>query len=215
MVWLIALALAAGADAGHPQDFLEVPGAFSKTDVPKGLKALGVPVQLSAVLTREKPGALDTHFRRAFERAGLFVPAKGEIDDVGPLQQVTGVDVRSRTSFSVLFQPNPDGTTTVIVGRAALHAAQPQDPPFAPIFPGGASPLLSDVEAGRTLSYSAPASPDEVLAFYRATLPRSGFKQTAPNAFVDERSGAALQVWATAREGGTAVVVVRHERGTP
>jgi hypothetical protein len=218
MVWLTALVLAAGADAGTqgPRvsgDFLEVPRAISRTEVPKGLKALGVPVQLSAVLSRENVPNLELHFRDAFRRAGLFVPAKGEIDDVGPLPQVTGLDVENETSYSVLFQANRDGTTTVIVGKAALHAAQEPEPPFAPVFPGGTPPLVADLEAGKSLTYSTPATAAEVLAFYKDTLRRSGFQPAGENAYA--RGSVALQIWATPRESGTAVVVVRHEKGPP
>jgi hypothetical protein len=218
MVWLTALVLAAGADAGTQgprvsADFLEVPRAISRTEVPKGLKALGVPVQLSAVLSRESVPNLELHFRDAFRRAGLFVPAKREIDDVGPLPQVTGLDVENQTSYSVLFQANRDGTTTVIVGKAALHAAQEPEAPFAPVFPGGTAPLVADLEAGKSLTYSTPAPAAEVLAFYKDTLQRSGFQPAGDNAWA--RGPVALQIWATPRETGTAVVVVRHERGTP
>jgi hypothetical protein len=219
MLWLTALVLAAGADAGtqglrvSADTFLEVPKALSRTEVPKGLQALGIPVQLSAVLSRETLSNLEQHYRDAFRRAGLFVPEKGQIDDVGPLPQVTGLDVESQTSYSVLFQANRDGTTTVIIGRAGLHAAQEPEGPFAPVFPGGTAPLVADLEAGKTLTYSTPAPAAEVLAFYKDTLRRSGFQSTGDNAWT--RGAVALQVWATPRESGTAVVVVRHERGPP
>src|SRR4051794_17369762 len=70
--------------------FLDVPSAVRRADVPPGMKALGVPVKVSAVVSTLDVDALKDHYERAFIKAGLYVPTDDEFDSPTPLQQVTG-----------------------------------------------------------------------------------------------------------------------------
>lgn len=206
---ILALLLAA---APFRADAVEVPGALEQLRIPESLRALGVPVTLRAVRSKEKPDALIQHFGQLFEKAGLFVPADGELHSAGDLIQVTGFDVVHRNSVSVLLQPNPDGTTTVILGEAYLHAGKkdaPQ-PGFAPVFPGAVGLIQSRLETGQSLAYGAKATPDELTAFYRETLGAGGFRETAPLVF--EAKGARVRVWLKPRGEETGVVVIRTTR---
>jgi hypothetical protein len=206
------LVLAAAPDAGvRPTRFitapLEVPEAIEEVQVDEMVDALGVPVKLRAVRSRMKAPELKKHFQKAFSKAGLFVPDDDEVENPGPLPHVTGYDVEAHVSYSVLLQTNLDGTTTVIVGEAYLHAAQPKkSDAFAPMYPGGSAPLVVAMESGKSLSYSAKAPPDQILKFYRETLSASGFKESEPQLF--ERAGTALKLWLKPRPSGETGVVV-------
>ncbi|MBK7857048.1 MAG: hypothetical protein IPJ65_00230 [Archangiaceae bacterium] len=220
MLSLIIIALSATPDAGtrplpsaQQPAFLDVPQALKRADVPPGMKALGVPVKLSAVVSKLNVEDLKDHYERAFIKAGLFVPTDDELDSPTSLEQVTGYDAKSRTSYSVIFQPNLDGTTTVMVGMAALHARMPDPPPFAPVFPGATGVLVSDAEAGHTLSYSVAAKPDEVRAFYRDVFTRAGLKSTADGRWEDPASGHWLQVRVNDHKGKSGVVVTGSTPG--
>lgn len=190
----------------------DVPGAIDQVDLPEPLRAMGVPVTLRAVRSKEKPDALLQHFATAFEKAGLFVPEHGELRSAGNLIQVTGFDVVKRTSFSVLLQPNQDGTTTVVLGEAALHAGRRAPPAggFAPVFPGATGLVTSSLETGQSLAYQAKATAAEVGGFYRETLASAGFVETEPLHF--EKRGARVRVWVKPR-GADAVGVVVLRQG--
>jgi len=111
-----------------------------------------------------------------------------------------------------------DGSTTIITDKSAIQAGMPD---FAPLYPGAktenAIANLGNAKAdGGTLVYKAEATPEAVVAFYKEKAAASGFKTEmdanmgAARMFAagDEASGKALQVIASAADGGTSVQVI-------
>lgn len=113
---------------------------------------------------------------------------------------------------------SPDGAATIVSGKAAAEAKMPD---FAPIYPGSKvenaiAKVGNDKADGGTLIYKAAATPEAVIAFYKEKSAASGFKTEmdanmgAARMFAagDEGSGKALQVIASAADGGTSVQVI-------
>jgi hypothetical protein len=187
---------------------LQVPDAIEQMDVPETMKALGVPVKVRAVRSKQKPDQLIQHFRGAFSKAGLFVPEDGELRSAGNLLQVTGFDMRNNNSVSVILQPNQDGTTTVVVGEAYLHAAQKGSAEvFAPVFPNAEGLIVANLELGQSLAYTANGKSDEVEDFYRSTLTMTGYKEVAAGQFEKKRE--LLRIWLKPRAEQTGVVIIK------
>jgi len=111
-----------------------------------------------------------------------------------------------------------DGSATVVTGKAAAAAKAPD---FAPLYPGAkvessVAGIGNDKADGGTLVYKVAAKPDAVVAFYKQKAAAEGFKTEmdanmgAANMFAagDEASGKALQVIASAADGGSSVQVI-------
>ncbi|MBX5480811.1 MAG: hypothetical protein IRZ16_03015 [Myxococcaceae bacterium] len=195
----------------HASPRLDVPGAIEETDVPDILDAAGVPVKLRAVRTFTPIEELDAHFRRVFDEDGLFIP-DGDAFSPTPFAHVTALDLDTNTSYSVIFQPNPDGSTNVLIGIAYLHAARSEKPvPFVPAYPGARRVMVSEMETGATLSYAVDVSPEAVTGFYRETFDAAGYTEDGPLTFV--RDGEVITVHARRRDTETSVVVLRTHRG--
>jgi hypothetical protein len=210
---MLALASCVALLAADPAKFsartVEVPGAIEETAVPESIQTMGVPVRLRAVRSKEKLGVLMEYFHQKLVDADLYVPGDGELRNPGGLVHVTGWDFVARNSVSVLFQPNQDGTITVVLGEAYFHAEKRQAPaPFAPVFPGGAGLVVANLEIGQTQSYSAKATPEELTTFYRETLKSAGYEETGSGQFTG-RAGK-LRLWLKPHGAGeTGVVVVK------
>ncbi|MFL5321937.1 MAG: hypothetical protein ACJ790_19910 [Myxococcaceae bacterium] len=188
---------------------MDVPGAIETIEVPEAMDALGMPVKLKAVRSKQKMPELIEYFRRKFVLSGLYVPSDDQMDNPGPLPQVTGLDPDRGISYSVIFQPNQDGTTTAIMGAAILHARQPETAEATvPLYPGSSNVLTSSAEGSRTITYSVKASSDRVMAFYRDALGKTGYREPDPARF--EKEGSGVQVWTyPGEEGLTRVVVMK------
>jgi hypothetical protein len=209
-----AAAPAQGAQASSgapPRDLVfEVPNAITEVKVPGRMEALGVPVQLKAVMSKDSPEALSSYFRETFGRAGLALPPPDVLANPG-VPYVVGYDPQTRISYVVLLQQNPDGTTTVLLGKS--YVAQRRDPALAgaiaPVFPGGKDIIYSNVEAGQSMSYTASAKADEVRAFYQDVLKKDGYAVVEPGVF--EGAGRRLRIQTSERKGGTTHVLVMSQ----
>jgi hypothetical protein len=206
------LALLPAARAAEPLRW-DVPRAFMSVPVHGEQEALGVPMRLTAVRSRASVQDLFNHFLRAFEKADLFVPPReGQFMAEGGLS-LTGLDVERHVSYTVIFQPMPDGTTTVLLGEADLYRRKaPGDDGRIPVFPGAKGLLRSNHEGTATLTYTVRAPPGEVLRFYQETLGRAGFTASPeePTTFV--RDGHTFQVHLQRAHGPGEVSVVVFER---
>jgi hypothetical protein len=203
---LVAL-LAGGHDAGTPRRFLwDVPQPLESVPVSGGAKALGVPMKLHAVKSKLGAEALFLHFRREFQAANLYIPPReGQFQMPGG-RQLTGLDIETNTSYTVIFQPNPDGTTTLILGEADLEHRDPPADAKLPVYPQASHVLQSSGEGSLMLMYEAQARPEELSSFYRETLSRAGYREK-DGAFV--RAGEQIRVLAQgAQDGGTVYVTV-------
>jgi hypothetical protein len=211
------LALPPASLAAEPLRW-DVPRAFMSVPVHGEQEALGVPMRLTAVRSRASVSDLFNHFLRSFEKADLFVPPReGQFMAEGGLS-ITGLDVERLVSYTVIFQPMPDGTTTVLLGEADLYRRKaPGDDGRVPVFPGARGLLRSKMEGTDTLAYTVTAVPGEVLRFYQETLGRAGFTSSPeePTTFV--RGGHTFQVLLqrTHTAGEVSVVVLERRAVAP
>jgi hypothetical protein len=207
LIFLLA-ALGAAPDAGsEAHRFVwEVPQMLESVPVSGAVKALGVPMKLHAVKSKLRADALFLHFRREFEAANFYIPPREGQFQVPGSRQLTGLDIRSHVSYTVIFQPNPDGTTTVILGEADLERRDPPADASLPVFPQASHVLQTSGEGSLMVMYEAQARPEELSSFYRETLSRAGYREH-DGAFV--RSGEQIRVLAQgAQDGGTVYVTV-------
>jgi len=217
MRWAVSLllvcAFAASAQTKQAKFTWEVPGVIETVTVPGTPRALGVPVRLQAARSKLPGDELLAFFAKRFAAAGLYIPPPSRQVQVTREAALTALDPATLVSYTVILQPNRDGTTTVIMGEAnlALRAqAQAQGAEIAPVFPGATGLLRSEQEGLRTLAYSAAGTPEEVLAFYRELLVKDGYRESEPGAFLKGEDQ--LRVSARAEGKGRVTVAVISSR---
>lgn len=198
----IALLFAAAVAEAQPAPRFAVPGAVRSLPAHGKDLARGVPVQLHAVLSSWKLQPLLQHYADTFLAAGLYLPPVATQPKYLREPQLTALDVERNVSYTVIFQPHGDGTTTVIYGEAALAERGPPDVGL-PVFPGARGVIQTRGEGGRLVSYVARASAAEVSDFYRATLPATGWAPQADGSWA--RPGAQLLVKAESSAHGLVV----------
>lgn len=206
---LLAVLLAGSPDGGPTRVSaklkFDVPGALEEVDVPGMLKVSGMPLKMRAVRSKLSVPALTEHFIVTFEAEGFFLPRPEQLSAPGP--HVTGYDVNKHIAYTALFQPNSDGSVTVILSEAYVHARRAPEP-FAPVFPGASSALDSQTEGAKSLHYTTAAPPKEVEAFYREVLGKAGCREVEPLAF--ECQGKLNRVWVRQRPNQPTSVVVQQ-----
>jgi hypothetical protein len=164
----------------------DVPQVVDIIDVPGQMLADGIPVRLKAVRTKEKPEPLLQHMVERWMEWGLYVAPVEQQKQ--PLQEVmlTALDPERLITYTIILQPNPDGTTTLYLGEANMSKPPAVMSSVAPVFPGAEGVMTSDLEVVRSVNYSVRAKEAEVEAFYRTELGKAGFKEVKPRRF---RSG--------------------------
>ena len=186
----------------------DVPKPLQAVDVPGRTEALGIPVSIHAVRSGEKVDALERHFRRQFQEAGLFLPPRHRVVPLSSEVQVTGLDPDTFIAYTVFFQPNPDGTTTVILTEAFLaeRSRVQKGDTFTPVMPGAKAVLQTRTEGTAVLQYSVKAGLEEVRQFHAQALAREGYRVVEPGVF--QRGEDVLRVTARPFESGEVAVVV-------
>jgi hypothetical protein len=214
---LLALLLLQGtADAGARPKIIvfDVPHVIEQAAVPERLQAADYPVTVHAVKSTEAPENLVRWFAAEFQKAGLFRMPQDRLPEPMRSTSMTGLDTTTLVSYTIIFQPNPDHTTTAIISETYLaEHAPPKNgtAEIAAVFPGATQVVRSSSEALKTLSYRAAAEPKEVERFYREVLPKGGYQPGEGLSFA--RPGEQLQVIVRADEqGGTRVTVLSSPR---
>lgn len=182
--------LASPADAGVrdvPFSW-DVPGQVQLVPVGKQFERNGLPMVIFLARSTWELDRLLLHYAARFRDAGFFIPPKmGRIPGL-KLPRVVALDDTKMVSFLVYGWPEPDGTTTLVLGASDLAHRKPQQGSELPVFPGAKGPTSFNVEAATALSFTAKATEAEVIDFYRSVLPSGGWKEREPGAFVkDER----------------------------
>jgi hypothetical protein len=155
-----------------------VPKASQAVAVPGILVAQGVPLTLQAFKCNEKMDPLVRFFYDSFSKAGLYIAPPKAQPQISSDFQLTALDPDAMMSYTVVFQENRDGTTTVILADTNLGAKQPSmGPDFAPLFPGAKGIVRTNVEGAKTLAYAVAAKEEEIRAFYKETLEKAGFRK--------------------------------------
>ncbi|MCY1073395.1 hypothetical protein [Archangium lansingense] len=208
---LLAVLWSAGiASAGQPTAFTwDVPRVLESVEVPGVMRADGIPVKLRSVKSAEKPQVILQHLVNRFEAAGFYIPPDKHRTQWFAEPQLTALDTDRLISYTFVLQPNPDGTTTVILGEANLGMARREQAAFAPVFPGGTDLMQSEMEGARTMTYLASAEPQKVRDFYLAELRGAGYAELDAGTW--RRGGEELRVSVRpVKEGRVAVIVLRR-----
>lgn len=181
-VWLALLWVSLPAAAEGVQ--WDIPQVIEDAPVDGQLDSMGIPVALHAVKTRAKVDELVPHFLAQFAKAGLFVAPPSKQQREAPEMTLTGLDPKTRISYTVILQPRPDGTTNLILGEAHLadRVTQPLND-IAPLFPGAKEPVRTNTETARALIYRVTATEKEVLAFYKDSLGKVGYAEAEPGTY--------------------------------
>ncbi|HEX8437433.1 MAG TPA: hypothetical protein VF697_20155 [Archangium sp.] len=185
----LCLLVGLGASAAEPSarpvpKRWDVPRALEVIEVPGRTEALGMPVSIHAVRSGEKVGTLERHFRRQFQEAGLFLPPPQHVVPVTREVQVTGLDPDTYIAYTVILQPNPDGSTTVLLTEAFLaERRKTAEAAFAPVMPGARAVLRTNTEGTSIMQYSVKASPEEARRFHVQELTRGGYREVEPGVF--------------------------------
>lgn len=185
----------------------EVPERIRYVEAPELLEANGYNVRLAAAISKLPAAELAQYYMTEFQKAGLFVP--GATKQVSPTSypMLTGLDTENLVSFTVIFQPNKDNTTTVVLGMTDLSKPPDRSLPddFAPLFPGAKQPMRTNSEGMRSISFQTSATVDEVKAYYREVLVAAGYAEKSAGSFVNGEVRIKVYLQTTAE--GTQVVL--------
>jgi hypothetical protein len=211
-LWLgLAVVWSAGEAAAQRLPFTwDVPKVLEQVEVPGVMKADGIPVKLRSVKSAEKPEVLLQHMTERFKAWGFFLPPPQHRKQYLREPHLTALDTERLIAYTFILQPNPDGTTTVMMGEAHLAQGKQPPSPIAPVFPGATDVVNSHLEVARSLTYSVRGKPaKEVEAFYRVELGKAGYAEVEPLVF---RKGTDdLQVFVRpAKADQLSVVVLRR-----
>ena len=174
-------------------------------DVPEVIQAVdahgvtmvdGIPVRMTAVVSRWRPERLAQHFMTHFENAGLWVPPPNLQSQGSIYPQLNAFDPDRKWGYTVIFQPNADGSTTVLLGSADVskfpNVGQMAD--FAPVMPGAHNTTRTQLEGMRHLLFETKAEEAEVRDYYRTVLSETGYAEEAPGEFVSSTDRIHLRV---------------------
>jgi hypothetical protein len=187
----------------------DVPRVLDIIPMSEVMEANGFPVKLSAVLSAERPEVILQHMVDRFEAAGLYIPPVEHQPQLLREPQLTALDPMGLISYTFILQPNPNGTTSVILGETNVGARKVPASDVAPIPPGASTVLHSRQEAARTLAYTVGVPQEEVRAFYRKQLGGTGYQEQEPGLY--RKGPDELRVSIHPGEAGqTAVVIIRR-----
>lgn len=212
-VVLAAALLSASPDAGPPPFSWDVPGQVQLVPVGKRLEGGGLPMMIYLARSSWELDRLLLHYAGRFAEAGYFIPPKmGRITGL-KLPRVVALDDVRMVSFLVYGWPEPDGTTTLVLGAADLKNRKQVTGGSVPVFPGAKSPTRFNVELATALSFTARATQEEVIDFYRSVLPSGGWKEREPGSFV--KDGKVVRVLAKKQGAELSVVVLEQTDEAP
>lgn len=187
----------------------DVPRVLDIIPMSDVMEANGFPVKLSAVLSAERPEVILQHMVDRFAAAGLYIPPVEHQVQLLREPQLTALDPMGLISYTFILQPNPNKTTTVVLGETNVGARRTPDSDVAPVMPGASAVLHSRQEAARTLAYTVGTPMEEVRAFYRKHLGGSGYQEREPGLYRKGQDELRLSVH-PGEAGQTAVIIIRR-----
>lgn len=207
---LVVALLGAGEASAQRLPFTwDVPKVLEQVEVPGVLKADGIPVKLRSVKSAEKPEVILQHLVDRFQQWGFYIPPDHHRTQITREPQLTAVDTERFITYTFVLQPNPDGTTTVVLGEANFSKPREVSSPIGPVFPGAKNVVNTDLEVARSMTYLVFARREKVEAYYREQLTQAGYTETEPKVY--RNGNDEMQV--TVREsqpGQVSVVVLRR-----
>lgn len=195
----------------------DVPDIIEVVDVQGEMSSAGIPVYASAVRTAAHGPELVMHIFNSFKRAGLFIPVPAEMTQIAKLPQITGYDTIRQVGYTAMFQPNHDGTTTLILTEADLGyrlrtGMLPEDT-RVPLPPDAKRVVRSSVEGAEVLSFATSLKAPKLTALYAAYAKQRGYTQDAAAstrdsvAFAGSNGGLVVEL-RDRPDGGTHVTVI-------
>jgi hypothetical protein len=197
----------------------DVPGLIAWVESPGVQISDGVPLTLQMARSKLPVETLLQHFADSFEKAGFFIPPGDEQVRAFQEPQLTALDPEKLMAYTVIFQENPDGTVTLILGTSNLSQYNPGKSMallWAPLPPGARQLMHTQMEGGQSAAFTVASSKEQVMAFYGEALKKAGFVQEEPGVF--RRGGEVITIYAQQQEGELAVSLTRRmgaELGPP
>jgi hypothetical protein len=172
------------------------------------MEALGLPLDMRLARSQWKLNDLAIHYARRFIDAGFYIPPHQKPLPGAALPRLTALDPVTMWSYTIIFYPESDGTTTLLLGAADLGHRRPVEPDRfpAPVFPGATKVTTFELESAHALTFSASVTEEELAAFYRQTLIGAGWREREPGTFV--RDGRSIRVLAKPAGNQLGVVVL-------
>ncbi|PTL79049.1 hypothetical protein [Vitiosangium sp. GDMCC 1.1324] len=210
---VLELLMAAPPAEAAPDPFhWKVLGLVSSVDVSDRMNVGGIPIRFQVYTSREKVERLIQYFATAFDEAGFYIQRQQPRLSAEP--QLTALDTRTFTSYTVILRPQPGRLTEVVLGEAKLGELQPVgSSSLLPVFPGAANALQGNFEGAQTLTYQVAAKELQVRAWYREQLTHAGYKEESPGLF--RRGEQELQLSLSSGKGGLQVVLFLKTAGEP
>lgn len=220
MTFAVAVAVvlsAAPPDAGPAAPFAwDVPGQTRIVPVGNQLERNGLPMVIYLANSTWELDALLLHYAARFTEAGYFIPPKmGRIAGL-KLPRLVALDDTKMISFLVYGWPEPDGTTTLVLGAGDLAHRKPITTSTGlPLFPAAKNVTSFNIELATALSFSVKGSEAEVIDFYRSVLPGGGWKEREPGAFVKDGRVVRVLSKKTKTPGELSIVVLEQSDQAP
>jgi hypothetical protein len=206
---LLALALSAAPTLREPFTW-PMPDVLESIDLPGVSMANGVPVKLHILRTRRPAAEMLQRYATAFDRAGFYIPPRQKRRLAEP--HLTALDTVALISHTVILKPEPDGSTTCILGEANLRsaqgAAQARKAPL--LMPGAADVVQVQQEGSALLSFEVRADAEAVRRHYRERLVREGWQASDRPGEEDvfSRAEQVLQLVLREKAGGVSSVLI-------
>ena len=201
--WLWPLAVLAG---GFSWD---VPEPIEATAVPGAVDAMGIPVTLRAAVSRMHLDEIEDYYLRAFVKGGLYVPPAKDQVRMSRYPQLTAIDPETKLAYTVILQPNKDGSTTVLMATSDVsnypNAVAPDD--FAPLFPGAEHVSRVHDEGHESILFTSNRAPKEIEDYYQKTLATDGYQPKKDGLLVGPKGWVRV---ATHQKKGELWVLVTH-----
>ncbi|MFL5348467.1 MAG: hypothetical protein ACJ8AT_27030 [Hyalangium sp.] len=205
---------APAAATPRPPFHWDVPGLLQWVDSAGVQVSDGVPITLQMALSKEPVEVLLQHFANSFQKAGFFIPPDREQVQAMREPQLTALDPERMVSYTVIFQPNPDNTVTLILGTSDLSHYTPwkgTDLGWAPLPPNARLLMRTDLEGGQSAVLSVSSSAEQVMGFYREALKQAGFVEDEPGQF--RRGSETIGVYPQSQEGKLSVSLTHRLGG--
>jgi hypothetical protein len=192
----------------------DVPGLIQWVDSAGVQVSDGVPISLQMARSKEPLEVLLQHFANAFQKAGFFIPPDREQIQAFREPQLTALDPEKLVSYTVIFQPNPDNTVTLILGTSDLSHYRPwnnMELGWAPLPPGAQVLVRTEMEGGQNAVFTVSSSQDQVMGFYRGALKEAGFVEDDPGQF--RRGTETISIYFQNQAGKLSVSLTHRQGG--
>ncbi len=188
----------------------DIPQVLEKVEVPGVVEGMGTPVKLHAVRTKLKLLDIMGYMDREFAKARLYVAPRKDLTMLTSDPQLHGFDPFRKIGFSVIYQPNADGTTTLILGEAHLDEGRGLSSGFSlPVHPRAQGTLQSKQEGAVVVAYTVQAPEAEVAQFYTDVLGMQGYTPISRLKFRKDRQQVVVAYQPNKGTGAAAVVVTQ------